>query len=143
MVSLKDIEESNTVLRGSHGPDKVALFVGATSGLAFHTMLEYARKTERPKVYVVGRGEAKLAAVLDELRNVNAGGTYVPIKAEISLLKNIDTACVEFQRQEKRLDLLVMCPGYLKLSRVGKYHASGIEPEAVMSSIAPTTFTGE
>lgn len=93
--------------------------MGATSGIAFHTMLEYAKNSDQPKIYVVGRGEIKFANVINELRKFNADGRYLAIKAEISLLKNVDAACDEFQRQEKRLDLLVMCPGYLKLTRRG------------------------
>ena len=120
MVSLKSVRESNVAL-SSVSSGKVALFVGATSGIALHTLIEYARHCDRPKVYIVGRSDAKLSNVIKQLKKINPQGNYVPIKSEISLLKNVDTACEEYKRNEKSLDLLVMCPGYLKLSRIGRH----------------------
>ncbi len=72
-------------------------------------------------MYVVGRGEAKLSKIIGELERINPQGSYTSIKSEISLLKNVDAACEDLKGKEKGLDLLVMCPGYLKLSRVGMY----------------------
>lgn len=115
MVSLKAVQESNASLR-SKASGQVALFVGATSGIAMHTLLEYARYSEKPRVYIVGRGEAKLSPLIRELEKINPQGTFIPLQYSISLLKNVDAACEEFKSKEKHLDLLVMCPGYLKLS---------------------------
>lgn len=124
MVKLKSIKESNAALKSTVS-GQVALFVGATSGIAGHTLTEYARYSERPKIYIVGRNDARLSTIISDLEGINPGGSYVPIKSEISLLKNIDAACEELERKEKSLDLLVMCPGYLKLSRVE--NAEGLE----------------
>ena len=113
-------------------PDLLAKWplVGATSGLALATMLEYAEHSNQPKIYIVGRSDAKLAKVVGELNKANPNGTYLPIKTEISLLKNIDAACQEFQMKEKNLHLLLMCPGYLKLSRRGvSFNTSTSEPQ--------------
>ena len=118
MVSLKDVQASNETL-GSTSSGKVALFVGATSGIAFHTLIEYARHSDRPKVYIVGRNEATLSKIMADLKKINPDGTFLPIKFEISLLKNVDAACEELKSQEKSLDLLLMCPGYIKLTRQG------------------------
>ena len=120
MVSLKVVQESNATIRTTIGPGQVSLFVGATSGIALTTMLEYAKKSASPRIYIVGRGEAKLSGVVQDLEDLNPQGTYIPIRSEISLLKNVDAACNEFQKKEKSLDLLVMCPGYLKLTRRGR-----------------------
>jgi NADP-dependent 3-hydroxy acid dehydrogenase YdfG len=120
MVKLKDVQESNAAL-GSTSSGQVALFVGATSGIAFHTLTEFTRNSNRPKVYIVGRSDAKLSNIIAELERINPEGSYVPIRSEISLLKNVDAACEEYKRKEKCLDLLVMCPGYLKLSRKGTH----------------------
>jgi NADP-dependent 3-hydroxy acid dehydrogenase YdfG len=118
MVKLKSVQESNAALR-STSSGQVAFFVGATSGIAFHTLTEFTRNSNRPKVYIVGRSDAKLFKIIAELETINPEGSYVPIRSEISLLKNVDAACEEYRRKEKRLDLLIMCPGYLKLSRQG------------------------
>lgn len=120
MVNLKSVQESNAALRSTVS-GQVSLFVGATSGIAFHTLTEYARNSNRPKVYIVGRSDAKLAKIIRDLEKINPQGSYVPIKSEISLLKNVDAACEEFKRKEKSLDLLLMCPGYVKVSRIGTH----------------------
>ena len=118
MVGLNSVRESNAALRSTCS-GQVALFVGATSGIALHTLIEYTRYSNLPKVYIVGRSNAKLSNIIGDLKGINPQGSYVPIKAEISLLKNVDAACEEYKRKEKSLDLLVMAPGYLKLSRQG------------------------
>ena len=120
MVRLKCVKESNASLKSTVS-GQVALFVGATSGIAGQTLTEFARYSDKPKIYIVGRNEARLSCTVRDLEGINPGGSYVSINAEISLLKNVDAACEEFKRKEKTLDLLVMCPGYVKLSRVGTY----------------------
>ena len=65
----------------------------------------------------MGRNPERLSEIIEKLKSINSEGTYIPIESQISLLKNVDAACEEFQRREKSLDLLIMCPGYLKLSR--------------------------
>ena len=123
MVNLKSVQKSNAALR-STGSGQVALFVGATSGIALHTLTEYARHANQPKVYIVGRSDAKLSNIIGDLERINPQGSYAPIRSQISLLKNVDAACEEYQRKEKKLDLLVMAPGYLKLSRQGTHFFS-------------------
>ena len=120
MVSIKSVQESNASL-SSTCSGQLALFVGATSGIALATLTEYARQSSRPKIYIVGRSDAKLSGIIKDLERINPQGSYVPIRSEISLLKNVDTACEEYKRKEDSLDLLVMAPGYLKLSRQGKH----------------------
>lgn len=117
MVSLKLVQQSNAALRSATS-SRVSLFVGATSGLALATVIEYARQSTRPKIYIVGRNPSKLSTVIKDLEKVNAQGTYIPIQSEFSLFKNVDTACEELKAREKSLDLLLMCPGYLKIGRV-------------------------
>ncbi len=120
MVNLKSVQESNAALRSSVS-GQVSLFVGATSGIALATLTEYTRCSIRPKVYIVGRNDIKLSNITRDLERINPQGSYTPIRSEISLLKNVDTACEEYKRKEKTLDLLIMCPGYLKLSRIGTH----------------------
>lgn len=52
-------------------------------------------------------------------RKYQSGGDLCTDQVEISLLKNVDEACEEFGKEEEYLDLLLMCPGYLKLTRGG------------------------
>lgn len=129
MVNLKSVQESNAALHSTIS-GQVAFFVGATSGIALATLTEYARCSNRPKVYIVGRSDAKLAKIITDLETINPQGSYTPIKSEISLLKNVDTACEEYKGKEKSLDLLVMCPGYLKISRIGRHSSVFSGPQS-------------
>ena len=118
MVSLKAVEQSNADFK-ANASGQVTFFVGATSGIAMNTLLQYARCANAPKVYLVGRSDAQLSPVVKELEKINPQGSYKAIKAEISLLRNVDAACDEFKKHEKKLDLLFICLGYLKVTRVG------------------------
>lgn len=139
MVNLKLVAQSNEALRStcSH---QVALFVGATWGFAGHTLTEYARNSDKPKIYIVGRSDGRLSEIIKALKEINPEGTYVPINTEISLLKNVDVACEGLKKNEERLDLLVMCPGYLKLSRVGAC-ALSLRSPALIRGNAPATLS--
>ena len=72
----------------------------------------------QPKVYVDGRNSNKLSSIISYLEKISPKGVYIPIRSEISLFRNVDTVCEELKRKEKNLDLLLMCPGYLKPGRV-------------------------
>ena len=113
---LWSTQESNAKVRSTTS-GQVALFIGATSGIALETLTRFVRLSYQPKTYIVGRNPEKLSRIIEDLKDINPKGTYIPIESKISLLKNVDAACEEFQKQEKSLDLLIMCPGYLKLSR--------------------------
>ena len=113
---LWSTQESNAKLRSTTS-GQVALFVGATSGIALQTLTRFVRLSYQPKAYIVGRKPERLSEIIENLKDINPKGTYISIESKISLLKNVDAACEEFQKQEKSLDLLIMCPGYLKLSR--------------------------
>ena len=119
MVNLQSVQASNAALRSTIS-GQVALFVGATSGIAYHTLLEYAKNSSKPRVYIVGRNDTTLSKITAELKALNPEGTFLAIKSEISLLKNVDAACEELKSKEKRLDLLLMCPGYLKIKPICK-----------------------
>ncbi|KAI9825350.1 MAG: hypothetical protein M1826_007028 [Phylliscum demangeonii] len=124
MVTLKAVQESNAALSSSMS-DQVAVFVGATSGIALQTLTEYARRSLRPTAYIVGRNSTKLASIIADLEALNPAGRFKPLEGEISLLKNVDAVCAAFGAQESHLDLLVMAPGYLKVTR--QDNADGLE----------------
>lgn len=113
---LWSTQESSAKLRSTTS-GQVALFVGATSGIALQTLTRFVHLSYQPKAYIVGRNPERLSKIIEDLKDINPKGTYIPIESKISLLKNVDAACEEFQKREKSLDLLIMCPGYLKLSR--------------------------
>ena len=128
MVNIKSVQASNAALRSTIS-GQVALFIGATSGIAYHTLLEYTKNSSKPKIYVVGRNDVTLGKIIAELQNLNPQGTFLTIKSEISLLKNVDAACEEMRSKEKSLDLLIMCPGYLKYKPICTYSNNLLVPK--------------
>ena len=117
MVTFQSVQASNAALRSTIS-GQVALFVGTTSGIGYHTLLEYAKNSSMPRVYIVGRNDTTLSKITAELKALNPEGTFLTIKSEISLLKNVDAACAELKSKEKRLDLLFMSPGYIKIKPI-------------------------
>lgn len=119
MVSIKDVRSSNSILK-SQAP-RVAFFVGATSGIGLGTLKQFAKSTNNPKAYIVGRSKKAATPLLDELQKLSPEGTFIFIESEISLIKNVDAVSEEIKSKEKKLDLLFLSPGYLSFDgRMGK-----------------------
>lgn len=95
--------------------------VGGTSGIGETTAKEFARHTVEPRVYLVGRNEVQASRILEELQKINPKGTNTFIKSDVSLLKNVDSACEEIKAKEEKVNLLCLTTGYLSLEgRNGK-----------------------
>ena len=90
-----------------------AVFVGATSGIGLETLKQFASCIPNPKVYIVGRSQAKSQPLLDELKELNGKGEYIFLEAEISQLKNVDNVCSQIKAQETTINLLMLSPGYI------------------------------
>ena len=140
MVKLSSVQSSNDTLKTSKSfTGQVSFFVGATSGLGLATLTEYTQHTTNPKIYIVGRSDAKLTKIISDLQKLNTSATFVPIKSEYELIKNVDAACAELASKESRLDLLVMSPGYLKVNRQPD-NEEGIEPTLSLRYYARARF---
>lgn len=84
---------------------------------------QYVVLTNAPKIYIIGRSEPAGVRIIDDLKACNAEGNYGFLKAQVSLLENVDEICREIKQREKRLDLLFLSPGYLSLrGRDGKIY---------------------
>jgi NADP-dependent 3-hydroxy acid dehydrogenase YdfG len=62
------------------------------------------------------RDEKKGNILCNELVDLNPGSTAVFLKYDISILKTIDTACLDLQRREKKINILFLSAGYMSLS---------------------------
>jgi NAD(P)-dependent dehydrogenase (short-subunit alcohol dehydrogenase family) len=113
MVLLSDVHESNSSLRAS--TSIVAVFAGATSGIGASTLKALASNTSDPKVYIIGRSETRASALIKECLKTCPRGTFVFLKADLSLLRNVDELCEQIKRREEngRLDVLFMSQGYI------------------------------
>jgi NAD(P)-dependent dehydrogenase (short-subunit alcohol dehydrogenase family) len=115
MVKLSDVRKSNSVLETSSS--LVAVFTGGTSGIGEATIKALAANAKSPKVYIIGRNEASASRIIEKCVQSCPGGSFTFVKADLSLLRNVDVMCDEIKRREQtgRLDLLFMSQGYITL----------------------------
>jgi NADP-dependent 3-hydroxy acid dehydrogenase YdfG len=116
MVKIRDITDSNGAL-ASREPGLTAVFAGATAAIGYNTLLQLATLANSPKVYIIGRSRAKFQSQLDTLQEIDPGGTFIFLEAQIALLKEVKKLCAEILSKEEKLDILCMSPGYLSLKK--------------------------
>lgn len=112
MVKLALVQASNANIKTTFS-SPAALFVGATSGIGESTLKLFVKNTEKPTIYLVGRSQNAATRIIKELETLNAGGTYNFIQSDVSLIANVDSVCDQIKSKEKKLDLIVLSPGYL------------------------------
>lgn len=112
MVKLSLVQASNANIKATF-PSPTALFVGATSGIGESALKSFVKDSEKPTIYLVGRSQSAAAGIIEVLKTSNAGGTYNYIQSDVSLLANVDTVCDQIKSKEKKLDLIVLSPGFL------------------------------
>ncbi|KAI9849119.1 MAG: hypothetical protein M1837_005349 [Sclerophora amabilis] len=116
MVGIQAVRASNSGLK-ELGPGLVAVFVGGTSGIGESTAREFVRNTIQPRVYLVGRNEARASTIAEELQKINPDGNVSFIRSDASLLKSVDTACDEIRAKEERVNVLFMSQGVLNMKQ--------------------------
>ena len=120
MVTLTDIQASNARIATALPPGLVAVFVGATNGIGEYSLKEFARHARQPRVYFVGRSQEAGDRIVAECCQLNLQGEFVFIKADVSLLKNVDDVCRNIASKEKRINLLFLTCGSA-LAHAGSY----------------------
>ncbi|KAJ5691143.1 hypothetical protein N7488_011878 [Penicillium malachiteum] len=115
MVVLSAIQSFNATLN-EHSSGLVAVLVGATSGIGKAALLRLAQDIRQPRLYFIGRSQSAANEILAELNQVNPNGRYEFIKADVSLLRNVDEVCESIQRKEARIDILFQSQGTLDIS---------------------------
>ncbi|KAJ9161574.1 NAD(P)-binding protein [Coniochaeta hoffmannii] len=116
MVSLKDVQASNSQIKSTFPSELVAVFVGSTSGIGAYALKEFAHRTAKPRIYFVGRSEEAADKLLVELKSLNPGGEYIFLKCDASLLRSVDELCLEIKARESAINVLFMSQGTLKFS---------------------------
>ena len=112
MVKIDLVRASNASIKSTFS-SPTALFVGATSGIGESTLKHFAKNAEKPTIYLVGRSEVAGARIIEECKQLNSEGKYEFMKADVSLMANVDTVCAEVRNKVEKVDFLVMSPGYL------------------------------
>jgi NAD(P)-dependent dehydrogenase (short-subunit alcohol dehydrogenase family) len=118
MVSLKDVQLSNSHIASSLPPHLVAVFVGSTSGIGEHSLKTFAKYANKPRIYFVGRSQESADRILAELKGLNADGEYNFIKADVSSIQTVDEVCQDIKNKEKSINLLFLCPGAMHMHRM-------------------------
>lgn len=115
MVSLSEVEASNANASKTLPAGLVAVFAGATSGIGEASLKSFTKHTVRPRIYFIGRSQESGDRILKELKEINADGEYNFIKADMSLLKNVDDVCRDIKKKETAINVLFLSQGTLKL----------------------------
>ncbi|KAH6715583.1 hypothetical protein BKA61DRAFT_632230 [Leptodontidium sp. MPI-SDFR-AT-0119] len=112
MVSLTDIQASNSQISTALPPGLVAIFVGGTSGIGEITVKKFAKYSRQPRAYIVGRSQSAAERIIAECRILNPEGEYIFIKADVSLMKVVDEVCETIKAKEKFVNLLFLSAGF-------------------------------
>ena len=112
MVRLHDVQASNSSL-ASALPGLVAVFVGATSGIGEFTLKQFAKHARKPRVYFIGRSQEAGDRIAAECTESNSEGKFIFIKADTSLLRNVDDVCRDIISKEQSINILFLSAGTL------------------------------
>jgi NADP-dependent 3-hydroxy acid dehydrogenase YdfG len=110
MVSFSNVQLSNSLI-SSTLPRLVAVFVGATSGIGEITLKKFAKYSNQPRAYFVGRSQDAADRIRAECKVINPQGEYIFIKADVSLIRVVDKVCDEIKAKEKALNMLFLSAG--------------------------------
>jgi hypothetical protein len=94
MPSLASIKASNAIITDENLPH-VAVFVGATAGIAKSILTLLISKKIPIRVYILGRNGAAHKPFLDDLRMSNSNATIVWLEGQVSLLSETRRLCDE------------------------------------------------
>ncbi|KAI9806453.1 MAG: hypothetical protein M1833_003640 [Piccolia ochrophora] len=115
MVSLDDVQSSNSRIASTLPPGLVAVFVGGTGGIGEFTLKQFAKHVRQPRVYFVGRTQKAGERVAAECKALNVEGEFIFVKADTSLLRTVDDVCRDIKRKEKAVNLLFLTTGTMVL----------------------------
>jgi len=121
MVSLSSVQTSNSLIATTLPPSLVAVFVGATSGIGEISLKKFAKYASKPKAYFIGRSEEAGDRIAAECKKLNPDGEYIFIKADVSLIKNVDKVCDNLKKKEKAINILFLSAGAVHLDRSGMF----------------------
>ncbi|KAG2025180.1 hypothetical protein GB937_002941 [Aspergillus fischeri] len=113
MASLRAILASNQQLDSALPAGLVAIFIGATSGIGETAIKQFAKHTNAPRIYFIGRTASWAERIKTELKTINPKGSYFFLQCDASLLKSVDEVCLEIRAKETAISLLFLSIGSL------------------------------
>ena len=120
MVSLSTVQASNALINSTLPAGLVAVFCGGTSGIGEATLFEFTKNAIRPKVYIVGRSQDAANRNIAKCRMINKNGDYRFVKADLTLMNEVDAVCEQIKRQEKAVNILFLSQGQSPAARTRK-----------------------
>ncbi|KUJ12955.1 NAD(P)-binding protein [Mollisia scopiformis] len=111
-VKLSDMKASNSRLTSDTAP-RIAVFVGATSGIGKATLTRLVAQQTALKVYVVGRNAEKQKSFINQLQQSNEKAQIIFIEGEISLMADTKRIYNEIKSKERSIDALFLSAGYI------------------------------
>ena len=113
MVSLTNVQSSNSRIASALPPGLVAVFVGATSGIGETSLKQFAKHARQPRIYFIGRSQEAGDCIAAECKVLNSEGEYIFVKADVSLIRTVDDICRDLKSKEKAINLLFLSQGAL------------------------------
>ena len=110
-VSLLEVRASNSLAPSTLPPGLVAIFTGATSGIAEATLKQFAKHTVRPRIYYIGEFEEAGDRIAKDLKKINSEGEYIFAKADLITVKTVGEVCKNIKAKEATLNLLFLTIG--------------------------------
>lgn len=116
MVPLPEVQTSNSRIASALPPNLVTIFVGGTNGIGETTLKQFAKHALKPRIYCIGRSQEAWDRIAAECKALNPDGEYIFIKADTSLIRNVDDVCRDIKAKEKAVNLLFLSTGTLNFS---------------------------
>ncbi|KAH7161247.1 hypothetical protein EDB81DRAFT_337854 [Dactylonectria macrodidyma] len=138
MVAFPTVQKANLLARSTLPSGLVAVFAGATAGIGEMALKAFTKYTIQPKIYFIGRSQEAGDRISQELKVLNPKGTYLFVKADMSLLKNVDEVCKDIKSKENAINILFMSQGTL---RFGVDTADGLPLITAVSLYSRTRLT--
>jgi NAD(P)-dependent dehydrogenase (short-subunit alcohol dehydrogenase family) len=113
MVALPEVQSSNSRIASALPPGLVAVFVGGTNGIGETMLKQFAKHARKPRVYFIGRSQEAGDRIAAECKALNSDGEYIFVKADTSLIRNVDDICRDIEANEKSVNLLFLSTGSL------------------------------
>lgn len=114
MVTLTEVQASNSCIALTLSSPLVAIFVGGTNGVGETTLKQFVKHAPpNSRVYNIGRSQEAADRVGNQCQDLNGRVNYEFIKADTSLLENVDLICRTIKSKEKTINLLFLTMGTL------------------------------
>ena len=120
MVSRQQVLASNALLPSTLTNRLVAVFAGATSGIGLATLKSFVNYTVAPRIYLLARNTASAERVVAECKTIKSDAQFTIVKVDLSSVRETDRACEVVKNNEKRVNLIVLSMGEIRMDRACK-----------------------